>query len=131
MSVLRSTLGWGRRVADGRMTETVQIGIFVDGFDPETGESTRVLETERYSGPARVKYPSYAVAEQQSPSQPLDSQDVVVSIPVGLGPVFEGDLVLVTGSTVDTALVGREFSVKGQPVAGQVTAYRITVVEQT
>lgn len=133
-------LGWDvegallglRAQAESRMTETVLIGRYVDGDpDPVTGKATKVLAEERYSGKGRVRYPSYAVSESSPKSQPVAQQDVVVSIPVGSGPVFEGDRVTVTGSTADANVVGRVFTVKGQPLAGQVTAYRIPVVEQT
>lgn len=131
MSVLRSALGWGRRTAEARMTETVRIGMWVDGHDPETGEAVGSLGVERYSGRARVAYPSYAVAEMSPRSQPLSQQDVVVSIPVGSAIVHEGDVIEVTSSAVDPNVVGRRFTVAGQPLAGQVTAYRIPVIEQT
>lgn len=131
MSVLKSALGWGRRVADSIMTETVEIGLYGDGVDAETGEATRVLVESRYVGKARVKYPSYAVAEQSPASQPIAQQDVVVSIPSGSGPVFQGDEVHVTASDVDPRVVGRRFAVKGQPLAGQTTAYRIPTIEMT
>lgn len=132
-------LGWDiaavlpelRAQAESRMTETVLVGKFRDGSDPATGAATRVLVTERYSGKARVRYPSYAVAEMSPASQPVAQQDVIVSLPVGSGPVFEGDEVLVTASTVDPNVVGRRFRVKGQPAAGQTTAYRVPVIEQS
>ena len=131
-------LGWDiaaalpglRAQAESRMSETVLVGIFRDGSDAD-GNATRVLVTERYSGKARVRYPSYAVSELSPASQPLAQQDVIVSIPVGSGPVFEGDEVLVTGSTADPNVIGRRFRVKGQPAAGQTTAYRIPVIEQS
>ena len=111
------------------MTETVEVGQFGDGFDPATGESTLELVESRYVGKARVKYPSYAVAEQSPASQPIAQQDVVVSLPAGSGPVFEGDMVRVVASSADGSIVGRMFRVKGQPVGGQTTAYRLTVTE--
>lgn len=129
--VILAVLGMGRRAAEARMTETVLVGKFRDGSDPDTGEATRVLVAERYSGKARVRYPSYAVAELSPASQPLAQQDVVVSLPIGSGPVFEGDEVVVTASTADSAVVGRRYTVKGQPAAGQTTAYRIPVIEQS
>ena len=132
-------LGWDvaaalpdlREQAESRMTETVQIGVFRDGFDPATGAATRVLIESRYEGPARVRYPSYAVAELSPKSLPITSQDIVVSLPYGAGPVFSGDEVLVTGSTAGGSLEGRAYLVTGQPVTGQTTAYRLTVTEKS
>lgn len=126
-----STLPALRAQAESRMTETVEIGLYGDGVDPETNEATQVLVELRYVGKGRVRYPSYAVAVQAPATQPVAQQDVVVSIPSGAAPVMEGDTVLVTGSTADPLVVGRRFTVKGQPIAGQTTAYRISVVEQT
>ena len=118
----------GRELEETRMTETVQIGEFRDGVDGD-GRATRVLRTARYEGKAHVKYPSYAVARQNAPAQPIAQQDVVVKLPYGSGPVFDGDEVLVTASAADGQLVGRRFVVKGVPVTGQTTAYRITVTD--
>lgn len=133
MSVLRSALGWGRRTADARMTDVVRIGLvgYADDPDPVTGEPVEVIRELRYEGKGRVAYPSYAVAESTPASQPIAQQDVVVSIPVGVAVVSDGDRVEVVSSSVDPNLVGRKFNVKGQPVAGQVTAYRIAVTEQS
>lgn len=113
------------------MTETVLVGLYADGDDPVSGEATRVLVEQRYEGKGRVRYPSYAVAEMSPRSQPLAQQDIVVSLPIGAGPVFDGDEITVLDSTADAAIVGRRFTVTGQPVAGQTTAYRVTVIEQT
>lgn len=117
--------------AVSRMTETVQIGLFEDGVDPVTNAATRVLAEERYSGIGRVRYPSYAVAEMSPASQPVTAQDIVVLLPHGSGPVFEGDEIVVIASTADDQLVGRRYIVVGRPVAGQTTAYRVTVTELT
>lgn len=133
MSVLGFTLGWGRRTAESIMAETVEIGLYGDADEPDpvTGNPVRELKELRYSGKARVKYPSYAVAESTPASQPVAQQDVVVSIPSGAAAVLDGDEVVVTASTYDPLLVGRRYKVKGQPAAGQTTAYRIAVVEQS
>jgi len=131
MSMLGGLLGMGRAHAEARMTETVTVALYGDSSDPKTGEAIRVVVEHRYTGKARVKYPSYAVAQMSPQTQPVAQQDVIVSLPIGAGPVFEGDEVVVTASTVDPAVVGRRFRVKGQPAAGQVTAYRVPVIEQT
>lgn len=134
-------LGWDvagalpdlRAQAESRMTETVLIGLWGDADEPDpvTGEAVRELKVERYRGKGRVRYPSYAVAESSPASQPVAQQDTVVSIPSGSGPVFDGDEVVVLASTSDSMVVGRRYVVKGQPPAGQTTAYRVSVVEQS
>lgn len=129
-------LGWDlaaalpglRAEAESRMTETVQIGVFQDGVDLETGEPTRELVEQRYEGKARVRYPGNAVSARDN-VQVVAVQDIVVSIPHGSPVCFEGDEVLVTASTADPALVGKQYTVKGAPEVGQTTAHRYPVTE--
>ena len=118
----------GRVQAESRMSETVQIGPVTDGVDMETGDPTWVLGVVRYSGPARVKYPGTAVSTRDS-VQVVSVQDIQVSIPWDAPAVYEGDGVVVTASSVDPALVGKKYTVKGAPAAGQTTARRVPVTE--
>lgn len=120
-----------RAQAESRMTETVRIGREVDGFDPLTGDASVELDPIRYVGKGRVRFPSYAVEQASPVSQPVASQIVVVSIPVGVATVYKGDVVEVTASTADGGVIGRRFTVTGQPLVGQVTAYRIPVKERS
>lgn len=131
-------LGWDvdarlpelRAQAESRMTETVQVGVFGEGFDPETGDTTRELLTERYAGVARVRYPGTAVSTSDR-VQVVAVTDIVLSLPHGSPVAFDGDEVLVTASTSDGVLVGKSFRVEGGVQAGQVTAHRYRVTELT
>jgi hypothetical protein len=119
-----------RAEAESRMTDTVDVGLFEDGTDETTGNPTRVLVTERYSGKARVRLPSQNVTNAQAPSMPVAVQEPVLSIPWGSPRVFIGDEVLVTASD-DPVLVGRRFRVQGNAQAGQTTAHRYPLQEIT
>ncbi|WP_363551424.1 DUF6093 family protein [Microbacterium sp. LWH12-1.2] len=128
MSLLNRALDAGRRLADARMTETVEAGVFTDGVAPD-GSPTRVLVDERYTGKARVKYESLAVSESDNTSQLVATQTPFASIPTGSARLFEGDELHVTASTADGLLVGRKYTVAGSAQAGQTTAHRYPLKE--
>lgn len=129
MSLLTNALSMGRGMAEARMTETVTIGLFDSGTDPVTFDPIRVLVEERYSGKARVKYPSGAVSDRSEPAQVVAEQDLLLSIPTGSPAAHEGDEVRVDSSTVDPSLVGRMYGIKGRPQAGQTTSHRYPLKE--
>lgn len=117
-----------RAEAESRMTDAVQVGRFMDATDPLTGDPTRVLETERYTGKARIRWGSREVSNSDATSSPVGSQEPYLSVPFGAARFWADDEVLVTGSP-DPLLVGRQFRVQGAAVAGQVTAYRYPLTE--
>lgn len=130
MSALDGVLGFGRRHAEARMTEQVAVGRYVDSTDPATGDPIRTLQVARYVGAGRIRYPSNSANETSGPGEPVATQKPYLSIPVGSDPLYEGDEVLVTGSTTDPAgIVGRQYRVTGRAVAGQVTAARYPLEE--
>lgn len=128
-------LGWDvtarlpelRAQAESRMSETVQVGVFGDGMD-ENGNATRELVTERYAGPARVKYPGTAGSTSDR-VQAVAVTDIILSLPHASPAVFDGDEVMVTASTSDPALVGKVYRVEGAGAVGQTTAHRYKVTE--
>lgn len=129
MNLLRPALGMGRRHARARMTETVTVGLFTDGTDNATGDPTRDLVIERYTGSARIKYPSLGVTPITTTSQDATAQQLLISVPTGSTPLHKGDEVVVSASTVDGSLVGRRYSVEGAPQAGQTTSLRYPLKE--
>lgn len=129
MSPLNGALRMGRGMAEARMTETVTIGRFNPGTDPVTLDPIWVLVEARYSGKARVKYPSSSVMDRSEPSQVVAVQDLLLSIPTGSPLAYEGDEVRVDASVVDPALVGRMYGIKGAPQAGQTTSHRYPLKE--
>ncbi|MDQ0726812.1 hypothetical protein QFZ21_001812 [Microbacterium sp. W4I20] len=110
------------------MSETVQVGRFKDGTDPVTGDPTRVLDVERYSGKARIRWASREVSNSDSTSSPVGSQEPYLSVPFGSPRVWADDEVHITASP-DPLLVDRQFRIQGAAVAGQVTAYRYPLTE--
>lgn len=117
-----------RSEANSRMHESVQVGQFKDGVDEETGDPTWELVTERYTGPARIRWGSREVTNADAPSMPVTVQEPYLSIPFGSPLLRDNDEVLVTVSE-DPILVGRRFRVQGYPIAGQVTAHRYPLEE--
>ncbi|MFT4281177.1 DUF6093 family protein [Microbacterium sp.] len=118
------------RTEETRFTETVQIGTFADGMDDETGDATRVLVSGSYSGPAQIKYPTLAVSDTNGKTIPLAEQSPLVKLPSGT-VVHVNDEVKVTASTVDPSLVGRMYRVEGRSQAGQTSAARYPLEEQS
>ncbi|WP_447948216.1 DUF6093 family protein [Microbacterium maritypicum] len=117
-----------RAEAESRMDEVVLVGRFKDGTDPETGDPTRMMETERYDGIGRIRWGSREVSNSQATGSPAAMQEPYLSVPFGTARFFTDDEVECTGST-DPLLVGRRFKVSGGASAGQVTAYRYPLEE--
>lgn len=117
-----------RAEAESRMTDAVQVGRFKDGTDPVTGDPTRVLDVERYSGKARIRWASREVSNSDATGSPVGSQEPYLSVPFGTARFWADDEVHVTAST-DPILVDRQFRIQGAAVAGQVTAYRYPLTE--
>lgn len=118
-----------RAEAEGRMSETVTVGVFVDTTDPATGNPVRTATETRYSGKARIRYASRDVQNADVPGQPVSVQDPYLSVPVGTPAFRVGDEVVVTAAKHDSALVGRTYVVQGRSAAGQVTASRYPLTE--
>ena len=118
----------GQHMADSRMSETVLVGKFRDGTDPDTKEATRVLETERYTGNARIRWGSREVSNSQATGSPVAMQEPYLSVPFGTARFFTDDEVECIASP-DPLLVGRRFKLSGATAAGQVSAYRYPLEE--
>lgn len=119
-----------RAAAESRMTETVTVGLYTVTTYPGTGDPTRTLTTERYSGVGRVRYAERSVLNTGQAS-PVAVMEPVLSIPFGSPACFDGDEVEVSASTDDPVLVGRRFKVQGLARAGQTTAHRYLLQELT
>lgn len=117
-----------RAEAESRMSETVLVGKFTDGTDPDTGDPTQVIDVERYTGIARIRWASRDVSSSDGSSTPVGTQEPYLSVPFGTGRFWADDEVLVTASP-DPLLIGRHFRIQGAAVAGQVTAYRYPLID--
>lgn len=118
----------GQHMADSRMSETVLVGKFRDGTDPDTKEATRVLDTERYTGMGRIRWGSREVSNSQATGSPVAMQEPYLSVPFGTARFFTDDEVECNASP-DPMLVGRRFKISGAAAAGQVSAYRYPLEE--
>lgn len=127
-SVVAAYLPYLRGEAESRFTETFTAFRSTKVLNPSTGlyEDTEVV---LYAAvPGRVRFPTLTVSEQEQGAQVPAIQDVQVHVAVGATPdVGVGHSWRVDASTADSSLVGREFSVKGLPQAGQTTAHRYPV----
>lgn len=127
----------GQHMADSRMSETVLVGKFRDGTDPDTKEATRVLVEQRYpaaddtspdAGKARIRWGSREVSNSQATGSPVAMQEPYLSVPFGTARFFTDDEVECSASP-DPLLVGRRFKISGAAAAGQVSAYRYPLEE--
>ncbi|QZY52716.1 DUF6093 family protein [Leucobacter tenebrionis] len=121
----------GRRMAESRMSETVLVGRWENIRPPGQLDPVPTLVETFYTGRARVKYPSAAASVQNPAGQQLTETSVVVSLPSGAAVVPTGAVVMVEASTADVSLVGRTYRVSGPAQAGQTTAHRYPVVEES
>lgn len=126
-----SALEDGRRMAESRMSETVTVGRFEMVRPPGSLDPVLTLVETFYAGVARVKYPSASALVKSPAGQQLVETNIVVSLPSSAARVNTGAYVRVDSSAADPALVGRMFRVDGPAQAGQTTAHRYPVVEES
>lgn len=126
-----SALEMGRRMAESRMTENVVVGRFEWLRPAGSLDQVLTLVETFYSGAGRVKYPSASAVVKSPAGQQLTETNIVLSLPSGAGAVPTGAGVRVVSSTADPSLVGRMFRVDGPAQAGQTTAHRYPVVEES
>lgn len=129
--MIGGVLGMGRRMAEARMTETVTIGRFDWLRPPGDFDPVLTLVETYYVGRARVKFPSASADEKVPAGQQLAETRVTVSLPASAPFVPTGSVVRVDASAADTLLLGRMFRVEGQAQAGQTTAHRYPVTEES
>lgn len=121
----------GRKRARERMSESVTVGRFEWVRPPGSLENVFTLVESFYSGPARVKFPSAAAQVKSPGGSQVAETNVVVSLPASSRVMPTGVVVRVDSSVADPALVGRFFRVDGPAQAGQTTAHRYPVVEES
>lgn len=122
----------GRAAAEEIMTDACSIArITGQVLNPATGQLTPTSTTV-YAGKCRVKAPhsTTAVGETQIGETVVASVSPVVSIPVTVTTVTEGDRVTVTAST-DAGLVGTVLLVKAVQHGTHITARRLLCEELT
>lgn len=113
------------------MTETVTVGEFTSSRTAGSLTESLTVAKTHYTGAARVKFPAASAVVKNPAGQQIVETGIVVSLPASAGLVPTGALVRVDASAADPALVGRFFRVKGPAQAGQTTAHRYPVVEES
>lgn len=114
----------GRAAAERLMVDTCTITRpGVASLNETTGVVTRTSTTV-YSGACRVK-PDAAPGESQSGEREVVTRRFIVSIPITETGVDVDDVVTVTASDLDPALVGVELVVGGVVTGSHVTARRL------
>lgn len=123
---VHGVLQMGRAVANARMTETVRIGtLTITTVDLDVVQDFDVA----YTGPARLSWSTYTVAQPEAAGQPVALSAPVLSIPSGTPGVTVDMRAVVDDSTADEGLIGRVFRIKALPQSGQTTAARYPVEE--
>ena len=129
--MISGVLGMGRRMAEFRMTETVTVGLFEWVRPPGSLDQVLTLVETFYAGPARVKYPSASASTKNPVGQQLVETSIVLSLPAAADVVPTGAVCRVDSSGSDVALLGRKCRVDGPAQAGQTTAHRYPVVQES
>lgn len=118
-------------MAESRMSEMVTVGRWESVRPPGQLDPVPTLVETFYEGAARVKYPSASASVKSPAGQQLVETRIVLSVPSSTGAIPAGALVRVDASSSDVSLVGRMFRVDGPAQAGQTTAHRYPVVEES
>lgn len=129
--MIGGVLGMGRRMAEARMTESVTVGRYERVRSPGGFDPVLTLVETYYAGRARVKFPSASADDKAPAGQQLAETRIVVSLPAGAALIPTGAFVRVDASPVDASLTGRMFRVDGPGQAGQTTAHRYPVTEES
>jgi hypothetical protein len=130
----------GRRAAEALMVDSCTITRGGGGqvFDPATGQYVTTPGETLYSGPCRVKPQNTADRVVESGGQAVSLWPFVVSVPMALEPYEDefgdayktvafqvDDLVTVTASQLDTAMVGLVLRVRQVALGSHLTARRL------
>ncbi len=117
----------GRAAAARLMVDTCTIAhITGQSTNTTTGVVANTTSTV-YSGACRIK-PDPAPSESQAGEREVVTRRFVVSIPMSETDVAVDDVVTVTASELDPALVGATLTVAGVIVGSHVTARRLVCV---
>lgn len=128
MSLASGATQMGRRLAEALMESTCEVkrktGV---ALDPDSGVDEPVF-TDVWSGPCRFRFPFVRPSDQDVASQVLSTQRGIVSVPIdGTDVIRTGDVVFITVSPLDAAMVGAQFRVKGPFFETHATARRLPV----
>lgn len=128
-----------RRATESNMRDTCTItrvdpDAAAPVMDPETGQYPEPARTTVYAGKCRIQAKSVIAAASASTAgeRAGTTQELELQIPVvGTEAVSVGDVVEVTASVSDAALVGRTFTVTAPHEKSQATARRLRIERVT
>lgn len=125
MTAALATLA-GRAAASRLMVDTCTItrGPGAETFDPATGEYVTSAPVTLYTGPCRVKAAGVDVVTQ-APGQADSLLPFEVSVPITAVAFAVDDVVTITASQLDPALVGLVLRVTLIPAGSHLTARRL------
>ena len=129
MSLLNRSLGLGRRLAEGRMTEVFDFYTVHRGEDPDTLQPIDVETVIAAGVKGRLKITSSSVSEKDIAGQSPAVMQREVHVPLGAVNVGPSVFVRVVSSASDPSIVGRVFRTGMRSAGGQVTAARYPVEE--
>lgn len=125
--MIGGVLGMGRRMAEGRMTDTCKVVRPVPGVLNEATGKRAVTYTEVFAGPCRVKHPTTAAKPGEAGSQLLVVSALEVHLPVTATGVRAEDVVEITASATRDEQAGRRFKIVAPFDGSQATALRFRV----
>lgn len=126
-----TVLAQGRQKVAASMSESVVVGTYAETVNSTTLATTRSVVEEHYSGPATITYPTLAVSDREAAGQLAIATELILKVPTDAALLPVGDLVMISASTADANLIGREYIISGPPQAGQVTSHRYPLKEFT
>jgi hypothetical protein len=98
-------------------------------YDPETDTYTYPTAGEIYDGKCRVRPADTVDLDQEAGEMVTGARRYVVLVPMSVTDVHRNDIVDVTASALDSALVGTRFRVLGSAKGSQITARRLACEE--
>jgi len=126
--VIQGILGWGRRQAEARMTETFTFFTRTEQSLPPDYEPV-VVETPIATVPGRLRMRAREPRDVETGGQDPVVSRLEAHVPVGSVKVGPSVFVRVVASSADPGAVGRVLRTADAPAMGQVTAWRYPVEE--
>jgi hypothetical protein len=115
----------GRRAADRLMTDTCTIAEGDQVYDPVTDSYVPADGATRYAGACTVTARDNADRQVEAGAETVSLWPIIVSVPMSVTTVQVDDVVTVTESRLDAALVGARFRVRQVPTGSFLTARRL------
>ena len=118
----------GRRAAEALMVDacTVTRPAGAAGQDESTGRRTAAAAATVYAGVCRVQLPDVDPNRSDAGERTWTVERSTISLPISVLTVAVGDVIAITASALDPALVGRRYRVTGVAAKTHLTARRLS-----